>query len=118
MRPIVEALFFERNDLFEVLINRLVNANNDRLYKAFIDSLSGTDLSQTMLFSWSPEMRLSALKEAAALGDYGSTLVADENDEIGYNKGRRLSSIGRSLFQNISKQMRFSNENTDDNNKI
>lgn len=96
VRPIVEALFFERNDLFHNLIKQLIHKNTFAFYVAFCECLEGTDLSQKKLFCWDKETRDKALKYVTEIEAYSQTCQSDDN-EIARRKGREMQVIAKTL---------------------
>lgn len=70
VRPVLEALFFERNDLFLDLVLLLIEKSDETLYQAFIDSLKDTELSAEMLFTFNQAMKDDIKKNLESMDDH------------------------------------------------
>lgn len=92
-RPVVEKLFFDKNDAFADLIDHLLKANNEALYDAFISSLNDTDLSAATLFSWPEAMKDRMLREMNDINAYSKTLAKNIKDEDALEKSGLLSGL-------------------------
>ena len=104
-RPIIEALFFDKSAAFLALIDLLIAANNESLFKAFTQSLAGTDLSASMLFSWDKTMEVKAVQQVSEIRTYSSILANKANDEVALLKSRLMSNIAQQMLNRIDKKI-------------
>jgi hypothetical protein len=81
-RPTLETLFYENNSLMLQIVNKLIETNNNDLYEAFITALKKSDITEEMLFDWSPKMKVQVKHGLNQLLSYGDKL-ARENEGKG-----------------------------------
>ncbi len=95
-RPVIEALFLDKPDIFLDVIKTLCQLDKDELYQAFIDCMAGTDLTPGILFSWDMARRDMIGHEIDELAAYGKKL-AIHDDELTKSKGNTAISLAGSL---------------------
>lgn len=99
-RPNVEALFYDNNEMFQKLVQSLIEKDEPELYKAFATSLVGTDLDNNSLFLWNEAMRDGVTQQFKAIHDHGVQL-SGRNDKDAKEKGAIVQALGDNLLNQL-----------------
>lgn len=79
VKPILEALFFEFNELFFQLLNAIIKSKNEELYKIFIDEIEKTDIPRQVLSRWTTETVKKVHYELKELEKYSDILLKEHS---------------------------------------
>lgn len=105
VRPNVEALFADQKKLFIELVEALIEADDQELYKAFLRSLDNTDLADHDLFRWDEGQQQRAKEQLESLASYGKSLLKGATDgSLEAVKGNAATTLAENLTKKITEK--------------
>jgi hypothetical protein len=84
VRPIIENLFFEHNELFRRLVSQVALSENKLIHNSFVENFNRTDLSPEILLPWDVNTMCDVKFGVLQITMYGQQLVSESVDRGKY----------------------------------
>jgi hypothetical protein len=118
IRPVIEALFFDKPAVFHLIIETILEINDQAIYEAFEQCLAGTDLAAASLFEWGYASQQNVLKEITEIKRYGEWLKEDKSDALAVMKGDYAISLADKLDKQLINMHMGKCNHLDDKNRF
>ncbi len=84
VRPIIENLFFEHNELFRRLMSQLALSENTLIHNSFVENFNRTDVSPEILLPWNANIATEVRLRVTEITMYGEQLISEGVDRGNY----------------------------------